>query len=105
MSDSVLMLNGSEIEALCQRFHVQRLDLFGSAATGRGFHPQRSDIDLLVAFEPLPPPAYADAYFGLLSALEELTGRKIDLVTEAALANPFLRERILGERRALFGVA
>src|ERR1700735_4649132 len=35
---------------LCRRFHVRRLDLFGSAATGQNFDPVRSDLDLLVSF-------------------------------------------------------
>ena len=87
---------------LCRRFRVRRLDLFGSAATGRGFDPARSDLDFLVAFEPLPPVDYADAYFGLREALEALSGRPVDLVTEAALENPHLRQRVDLERRALF---
>jgi hypothetical protein len=44
---------------LCRRFHVRRLDLFGSAATGHNFDPVRSDLDFLVSFEPLPPGEYA----------------------------------------------
>ena len=87
---------------LCHRFRVRRLDLFGSAATGRGFDPARSDLDLLVAFEPMPPVAYAEAYFGLREALEALSGRPVDLVTEAALENPHLRRRVDMERRTLF---
>jgi predicted nucleotidyltransferase len=87
---------------LCRRFHVRRLDLFGSAATGRNFDPIRSDLDLLVSFEPLPPSEYANAYFGLREALEALSGRPIDLVTEAALRNPYLRRRVEAERRPLF---
>ncbi len=96
------MLDEADIAEMCRQHHVRRLDLFGSAATGHGFEPARSDIDILVSFEPLAPPAYADAYFGLLAALERLTGRSVDLVTEAALANPFLRDRIASERRTLF---
>jgi predicted nucleotidyltransferase len=90
------------LDDLCRRFRVRRLDLFGSAATGRGFDPKRSDLDLLVAFEPLPPVEYAEAYFGLHEALEALSGRPVDLVTEAALENPHLRRRVEAERHALF---
>jgi predicted nucleotidyltransferase len=50
------------------------------------------------------PAAYADAFFGLLEALERLTGRPVDLLTEAASENPYLRRRIEAERRALFHV-
>ena len=86
----------------CRRFHVRRLDLFGSAATGRDFDPARSDLDLLVTFEPMPPAEYADAYFGLRETLEALSGRPVDLVTEAALENPYLRRRVEAERRSLY---
>lgn len=88
--------------ALCRRFHVRRLYLFGSTATGRNFDPARSDLDFLVAFKPLPPAEYADAYFGLREALEALSGRPIDLVTEPALENPYLRRQVEAERRLLF---
>jgi uncharacterized protein len=90
---------------VCRRFHVRRLDLFGSAATGNGFDPARSDLDFLVTFDPLPPIEYADAFFGLREALAELSGRAIDLLTEAALENPYLRRRIEMQRRVLFRAA
>jgi len=48
----------------CRKFRVRRLDLFGSATTGNS-DPARSDVDLLVEFEAMPPGAYAAAYFGL----------------------------------------
>ncbi len=39
---------------LCTRYHVQRLDVFGSVLTDR-FDPSRSDLDLLVTFMDLAP--------------------------------------------------
>lgn len=90
------------LAALCRRFHVRRLDLFGSAATGR-FSSDRSDLDFLVTFEePLPKGAYAEVYFGLRAALENLFGRKVDLVTEHALQNPYLRHRIEAQKRTIY---
>lgn len=89
------------IAALCRRYRVRRLDLFGSAV-GERFDAKRSDIDLLVEFEPMPPGAYADAYFGLRGALEILFSRSVDLVTEPALKNPYLRERIASEAITLY---
>lgn len=41
-----------DLRELCQRFRVQRLDLFGSA-TSTDFDPATSDLDFLVEFEPL----------------------------------------------------
>lgn len=91
----------SALDALCRRFGVRQLDLFGSAADNR-FDAARSDIDLLVEFEPTPPGGYAAAYFALREALETLFGREVDLVTKAALKNPHLRRRIIAEKRTLF---
>jgi uncharacterized protein len=89
------------IAELCRRFGVRRLYLFGSAATGR-FDPARSDLDFLVEFEPDNTRNYADAYFGLLEQLEALFSRSVDLLTPASLKNPYLRKRVLGERRMVF---
>jgi predicted nucleotidyltransferase len=81
------------LERLCRQFHVRRLELFGSAATGR-FRPGESDVDFLVEFEPLPPGEHATAYFGLLFGLEDLFGRSIDLVMASAIKNPYFRQSV-----------
>ncbi len=82
-----------ELEVLCRRFRVHRLDLFGSAAKG-GFDPERSDLDFLVEFDPMPPAEYSEAFFGLKEELESLFGRRVDLVTASSLVNPYLRASI-----------
>ncbi len=52
----------SEIAALCRRFGVRRLAVFGSAARGADFDPQRSDVDFLVEFDSLEPGAMRNPY-------------------------------------------
>ena len=42
----------TDIASICRRFHVRRLDVFGSAAGGDDFDAARSDVDLLVAYLP-----------------------------------------------------
>jgi hypothetical protein len=96
----------AEMAALCRRFHVRRLDLFGSAARGApDFDPKTSDLDLLVEFEPLDIPEYGRAFFGLKEAIETATGRSVDLLTLPSLRNPFLRQRIEQEKRPLYPAA
>ena len=95
------MAGAEALSALCRRFHVRRLDLFGSGASGR-FDPARSDLDFLVEFERLKPVDYADAFFGLREGLAALFGRPVDLLTEASLTNPYFRDRVMSERRTLF---
>jgi predicted nucleotidyltransferase len=90
-----------EVAELCARFKVRRLELFGSAA-GPQFGPQRSDLDFLVEFEPLPVGQYADAYFGLREGLAAMFGRQVDLIVSSAVANPYLRESIDRTRALLY---
>jgi uncharacterized protein len=73
-----------EAAELCRRYGVERLDLFGSAAS-EGFEPGRSDLDFVVSFERREPPDLFDRYFGLKEDLESLFGREVDLVMEGAL--------------------
>ena len=91
----------AEIAALCRQFHVRRLDVFGSAARG-DFDPVRSDLDFVVAFEPQPYGGRYRAYFGLKGALENLFARRVDLLTEESVRNPYLRESIEQGRRLLY---
>jgi uncharacterized protein len=53
-----IQLRREELRALCRRFHVLRLDVFGSAARG-DFDPERSDVDFLVEFDRTDPGAPA----------------------------------------------
>ena len=61
---SEIELHQEELRALCRRFQVQRLDLFGSAARG-DFDPEHSDIDFIVEFDRSARQHPFDAYFGL----------------------------------------
>lgn len=80
----------TEVEELCRRHHVAKLELFGSAVTGE-FRPETSDLDFLVEFLPETPGSLADAYFGLLHGLEDLFARKIDLVSAQKFRNRFFQ--------------
>ena len=80
----------AELESLCQRYSVLRLELFGSAATGK-YRPADSDLDFLVEFKELPVREYGAAYFGLLKSLQQMFGRSVDLVDNSSIKNPYLR--------------
>jgi len=79
-----------ENRAAIRRFGVQRLGLFGSYA--RGEETEASDLDFVVEFETKS----FDTYMGLKEFLEELFGRRVDLVM-AGVIKPRLRDRILAE--------
>lgn len=89
------------LRALCQRYPVRRLDLFGSAVRGR-FDPARSDLDFLADFEPSALRKHPSARFDLQRDLEVLFDRKVDLLTEEGLVNPYLRRQIEFEKHAIY---
>ena len=91
----------ADLQAACRRFGVRRLDLFGSAATGR-FDPESSDFDFLVEFESEHPLGAADRYFGLLEALEDIFAREVDLVVDRAIRNRFFRAEVDRTRKPLY---
>lgn len=90
-----------QIADLCRRYRVRRLELFGSAAADR-FDADRSDVDLLVDFEALAEGEHADAYFGLLAALESVFQRRVDLVMSRAIRNQYFLEAIEPTRTLLY---
>ena len=101
MLHPVISERAADLERLCRRYRVRRLALFGSAATGRGL-TEASDLDFLVEFEPLPPGVYANTYFGLLEALQQLFDRRVDLVVESAIKNPYFLEAVEATRTPLY---
>ena len=90
-----------ELQSLCRRFHVRRLDLFGSAARG-DFDSGPSDIDFIVEFDRAAPQHPFDAYFGFKDALEALFGRSVDLVEAGAVRNPYLKASIEESRENVY---
>jgi uncharacterized protein len=90
-----------QVAALCRQYHVRQLALFGSALLG-DFDPEHSDLDFLVEFEPLAPGTYADTYFDLIEALEQLFGRPVDLVIKSAIKNPYFRESVERNQALLY---
>lgn len=91
-----------ELALLCQRHGARRLELFGSA-TRADFSPERSDLDFIVTFDELPIERAADAFFTLKDGLETMFQRPVDLLTEHALRNPYLRQRVDAERVTVYG--
>jgi predicted nucleotidyltransferase len=82
-----------EIKRLLNKFGVERAYLFGSAA--KGTMEQDSDVDFIIRFpEDMHYAIYADNYFALADALENLLHRKVELVTEKTLKNPYLLQNI-----------
>ena len=98
---SLLQQHNANLQQLCRKHRVLRLEVFGSAADGT-FQPASSDLDFLVEYQPLTNGEYVDAYFGLLSDLEDLFDRKIDLVVDHAIRNPYFRKGVDQSRKVIY---
>lgn len=100
---ALLERHRTQIAALCRRFNVVRLDVFGSAARGSDFDPDRSDIDFLVEVDPSTEALGFDVFFELHTELEKLLGRKVDLVMAGSVRNPYMRASIERARQPVYG--
>jgi predicted nucleotidyltransferase len=87
-----------QLAALCRRYHVRELALFGSVLRD-DFRPD-SDIDVLVEFEPGAPIGLFE-FFDLQDALIELVGRQVDLVPKSGLKR-LIRQHVLNTSRTLY---
>lgn len=94
------------LAALCGRYGVARLEVFGSAARGSDFDPKRSDYDFLVEFEQRSDLSPLDQFFRFAEALERLLGRPVDLLERKALEasrNYIRRRAILRDAETIYG--
>jgi uncharacterized protein len=71
-----LPIDQQQLSAICRKYHVARLELFGSRA--RGQNRPDSDVDLLVSFLPGKTPGFA--FMALADELESLFAREVDLL-------------------------
>jgi uncharacterized protein len=91
-----------DIAELCRRFHVRRLDVFGSAARVTDFDPARSDVDILVTYDPDSPAPDMTEYFDLTGQLSTLIGYPVDLVMSGAVRNPIVKADIDRGKQTLY---
>lgn len=91
----------TELEALCRVHEVEHLSVFGSGADGR-FDPARSDLDFVVRLRPMSPSSRTEHFLGLMLDLQQLFGRRVDLVELEPIQNPFVRRSIEEGRVTLY---
>ena len=95
-----LRIRKKEIAALCRKYGVRKLSVFGSAA--RGEMTQQSDVDLMVEFDPASKtslwdyPAMQDDFSALFDR------RKVQFASPEILRNPFRRKTILPDLKTLY---
>ncbi len=83
----------SDFEELCQNHTVKYLFAFGSSVSGN-FDFEKSDIDLVVEIVEPDPISRGEKLLSLWDKLEEFFKRKVDLITNPNIRNPYLRQSI-----------
>ena len=89
------------IVALCKKYKVNRLFVFGSILTDR--FNDSSDIDLVVDFKKDEIDDYFDNYFDFKYSLQDLFGREVDLVEEQTIRNPYFRKNMNSTKQLIYG--
>jgi predicted nucleotidyltransferase len=98
---SVIDDKRDSIIAICRKYGVAELYVFGSALTEE-FDPARSDIDFLVEFGSMDGHAKAHAYFDMLDELRELLDADVDLVMVGAVKNRYVAADIERTKQVLY---
>lgn len=94
--------NLEQIYALCRKYGVKTLCVFGSILTPR--FNDKSDVDFSATFYPEEDPLIAgDNFLNLYLDLEDLMGRRIDLVNEANLRNKYFIEELEETKQLIYG--
>lgn len=99
----LIELNMERIIALCKKYKVSKLFVFGSILTDK--FNENSDVDLLVDFDrsQIDLLDYADNFFGFQFALEKLFNRKVDITENSAVKNPFFRQELDETKTLIYG--
>ena len=82
-----------KLNILCDKYGVNKVFVFGSIAKGN-FNSKTSDIDLIVELNDLPPIEKGEILMKLWNDLENLFARKVDLLTNLSIKNPYLKKEI-----------
>lgn len=83
----------NDFSLICKDHNVKYLYAFGSSVSDR-FDVNKSDIDLLVELDSDDPIERGENLISLWDLFEHFFMRKVDLLTDSSIHNPFLRKSI-----------
>ena len=93
-------LQTPQLAEVCRRYHVRELYVFGSVVTGR-MHAE-SDLDFIVQFDTQSTTGAFDRFMGLKEALEDLYGRRVDLLTLKPFRNRVFQAEVDHNKTLLY---
>lgn len=91
-----------EFVKLCKDHGVTKMFAFGSSVTGN-FNFEKSDIDIIVEIEEPDPVARGEKLISLWDKLEAFFNRKVDLLSNPVIRNPYLRQNIENSKVLIYG--
>ncbi len=99
----LIELNIAKIIDICRNHKVKSLAVFGSVLTDR--FNDKSDIDFLIDFENVSLDSfdYVDNFLSLLTSLENLLGRTVDLVVGASMRNKYFIQNVNRTKKVIYG--
>ena len=97
----IITQHADQLAEICRRHHVNRLELFGSAAVG-DFNSETSDIDFLVEFDDSDEFLLFQTRRDLTQALESLFNRSANIVIFANVENPYFRTSVENTREPIY---
>ena len=98
VKNQIIQIPADEITALCRRYQVRQLAIFGSVLRD-DFGPE-SDVDFLVEFEPEAQIGLMDLS-GMQIELSDLLHRPVDLVPRDGL-KPVIRNTVLNSAEIIY---
>ncbi len=97
----LIEMNIDRIAALCRKYKVAKLWVFGSILTPR--FNDSSDVDFSVVFHYDQISDLFVTFFDFIEELQLLLGRKVDLVDETAVKNSYFRKELDKTKRLIYG--
>jgi predicted nucleotidyltransferase len=99
--NSLIKENYQGFVDLCKQHKVSKIYAFGSSIT-ENFDPTKSDIDLVVELNISDPVEYGERLLSLWDDLEEFFNRRVDLLTDDSIKNPYLRKSIETTKKLIY---
>lgn len=97
----LIELNMDKIVALCRKYKVAKLWVFGSILTPR--FNKDSDVDFSVIFHYDQISDLFLTFFDFIDELQQVLGRKVDLIDETAVKNPYFRSELDRTKYQIYG--
>jgi predicted nucleotidyltransferase len=100
--DELINKDKQAFNDLCKSHQVKYLFAFGSAVTGN-FDFDKSDIDLIVEIDEPDPIKKGEKILSIWDKLESFFKRKVDLLTNPNIRNPYLKQSVDESKVLIYG--